>query len=154
MCFEFARVITIEKAIQDNDTSSAFDMVQSRIQGWTLASPTSFAVLADHSLPCVKLGHHYSATENIPLAMQYFASARREGPHYASIYNAGRLLADQGDWVGTILYLNVVSIIFTRIYFCGNYTIGVASLRYHLEANGQRGTHSDASGWCFHLWVA
>lgn len=58
----------------------------------------------EHILSCSKLGHHY-AKNDLQQAVKYFARAGENGPHHPSLYNAGRLLAELGDWVGSMAYL-------------------------------------------------
>lgn len=63
----------------------------------------------NHVLSAVKLGHHFVEHGNRPKAIQYFAQAGESGPHHQSLYNAGRLLAEQEDWVGALAYLKAAA---------------------------------------------
>lgn len=67
-----------------------------------------------HILSSVKLGNHY-ATQNgqSSMAIKYFIAAGENGPHHASLYNAGRLLAELGDWVGSLAYLRTSAVFHT-----------------------------------------
>jgi len=62
-----------------------------------LASIQIFHALADgpshHILSMVELGHTYSKEDKFE-AIRYFAQAGEDGPHQASLYNAGRLFLE------------------------------------------------------------
>lgn len=68
-----------------------------------------YEYLADqHHVPSMaRLGHHYP--ENDERALKYFVRAGEEGPHHASLYNAGRIFAQQQDWVQALYYLKVAA---------------------------------------------
>lgn len=67
-----------------------------------------FHALADgydkHILSMVQLGFAY-AEEDKSQAIQYFVQAGEDGPHQASLYNAGRLLAEQGMFPSALWYM-------------------------------------------------
>lgn len=74
-----------------------------------LASIEIFHALADyeespHILSQVALGFTYSE-QDIPRAIKYFVDAGEKGPHQASLYNAGRLLAQEGDFPKALAYI-------------------------------------------------
>lgn len=114
---EYTAAHVLEKAIEENGGySDASSLYKISLEWYNQESHADalevFHHLADsgnHILSCVKLGHHYAAMGNTPLAIQYFEKAGQEGPHHASIYNAGRLLAEQGDWVGALAYLKAAA---------------------------------------------
>lgn len=62
-----------------------------------LASIQIFHALADgpshHTLSMVQLGHTYSEADKSQ-ALKYFVQAGEDGPHQASLYNAGRLFLE------------------------------------------------------------
>jgi TPR repeat protein len=68
---------------------------------WTL-----YHYLADelnHVPSMARLGHLYPEADE--RSLHYFQRAGEEGPHHASLYNAGRILAQQHDWVQALYYL-------------------------------------------------
>ena len=72
---------------------------------WTL-----YHYLADelnHVPSMARLGHLYN--EQDERALHYFQRAGEEGPHHASLYNAGRIFAQQQDWVQALYYLKVAA---------------------------------------------
>ena len=73
-----------------------------------LASIQIFHALADghHILSMVQLGHTYSV-EDKQQAIKYFVQAGEDGPHQASLYNAGRLFLEivPTDYVRSMAYL-------------------------------------------------
>jgi len=72
---------------------------------WTL-----YHYLADdlnHVPSMARLGHLYPETDE--RALLYFQRAGEEGPHHASLYNAGRILAQQQDWVQALYYLKAAA---------------------------------------------
>ena len=114
--------LLIQKIAQEtgaNDSDSIYKVART----W-LVDPKSMSdgvqalhYLADtqnHILSSVKLGYHYSES-NKEMALKYFIAAGENGPHHASLYNAGRLLADLGDWVGSLAYLKT-SAVFHTLY--------------------------------------
>jgi hypothetical protein len=92
------------------DSDSIYKVARTWLEGAKTKSNGIEALhyLADtqsHVLSSVKLGNHY-ATEGHPnMALKYFIAAGENGPHHASLYNAGRILAELGDWVGCLAYL-------------------------------------------------
>lgn len=73
-----------------------------------------FHQLADtgkHVMSSVKLGHHYVEIGNESLAIKYFVQAGEEGPHHQSLYNAGKLFAEQGSWVEALAYLQAAALL-------------------------------------------
>jgi len=62
-----------------------------------LSSIQIFHALADgpshHILSMVQLGHTYAVADK-PQALKYFVQAGEDGPHQASLYNAGRLFLE------------------------------------------------------------
>ena len=58
-----------------------------------------------HIPSMAKLGHHYAELGDTKQALVYFQTAGENGPHHASLLNAGRLLVDESDWVGAMAYL-------------------------------------------------
>ena len=73
-----------------------------------LTSVQIFHALADgderHIMSMVQLGFAY-AEEDKSKAIQYFAQAGEDGPHQPSLYNAGRLLAEQGEFPSALGYM-------------------------------------------------
>ena len=73
-----------------------------------LASIQIFHALADahHILSMVQLGHTYSV-EDKQQAIKYFVQAGEDGPHQASLYNAGRLFLEivPVDYVRSMAYI-------------------------------------------------
>ena len=59
---------------------------------------------AHHIPSMVALGFAYSE-EDPDQAVRYFVQAGEDGPHQAALYNAGRLLAEQGDGGGALAYI-------------------------------------------------
>jgi tetratricopeptide (TPR) repeat protein len=72
----------------------------------TLTSMELWHALADsdHILSQVALGFAYAENDK-SRAIAYFVQAGEDGPHQASLYNAGRLLAEQEDFVKALAYL-------------------------------------------------
>jgi tetratricopeptide (TPR) repeat protein len=117
----------VEKATQENDISSSDLTSLYRIsQAWYKEeSRRSEALqlyhhLADthnHILSMSKLGHHYAQPQQGVIitqqerdkAVHYFSQAGEKGPHHASLFNAGGLLAEESDWVGALAYLRAAS---------------------------------------------
>lgn len=71
------------------------------------------ADVGNHVLSAVKLGHHFTTEAHFdrPLAIKYFVSAGEEGPHHTSLYNAGRLMIEEGDLVGSLAYLRAAAVL-------------------------------------------
>ena len=72
---------------------------------WTL-----YHYLADelHHVPSMaRLGHLYPETDD--RALLYFQRAAEEGPHHASMYNAGRISAQRQDWVQALYFLKAAA---------------------------------------------
>jgi tetratricopeptide (TPR) repeat protein len=67
-----------------------------------------FHALADggehHILSMMQLGFAYSA-EDKRQAVKYFVQAGEEGPHQGSLYNAGRLLAEEGEFAPALGFM-------------------------------------------------
>lgn len=67
-----------------------------------------FHALADgkehHILSMTQLGFAYSE-EDKAKACRYFAQAGEDGPHQVSLYNAGRLFAEQGEFAASMGYM-------------------------------------------------
>jgi tetratricopeptide (TPR) repeat protein len=108
----------LKKAIKESGNDPDVTAVYQVAHGWYGADGTRadavevFHHLADsenHILSSAKLGHHYADGGNAQMAIKYFAYAGENGPHHASLYNAGRLLAVQEDWVGTLAYLKAAA---------------------------------------------
>jgi tetratricopeptide (TPR) repeat protein len=55
-------------------------------------------------LSMVQLGFAYSENEK-DKAIQYFVQAGEDGPHQGSLYNAGRLFAEQGEFAPSLGYM-------------------------------------------------
>jgi tetratricopeptide (TPR) repeat protein len=72
----------------------------------TLTSVELWHALADsdHILSQVALGFAYAENDK-SRAIAYFVQAGEDGPHQAALYNAGRLLAEQEDFVKALAYL-------------------------------------------------
>ena len=132
LCFVVAVIISIvlaadnppivEKAIKENGGASVSDLASLYKVSRTWYENTStrsdaiqlFHHLADshgHVLSMAKLGHYYTTEKgtNPQLALHYFMQAGENGPHHASLYNAGRLMAEQSDWVGALAYLRAAA---------------------------------------------
>ncbi|KAL3940363.1 MAG: hypothetical protein SGBAC_005091 [Bacillariaceae sp.] len=73
-----------------------------------LSSVQIFHALADgtehHILSMVQLGLAY-AEEDKSQAIRYFVQAGEDGPHQASLYNAGRLFAEEGEFAAALGYM-------------------------------------------------
>ncbi|CAJ1951654.1 unnamed protein product [Cylindrotheca closterium] len=73
-----------------------------------LTSVQIFHALADgeehHILSMIQLGFAY-AEEDKSQAIQYFVQAGEDGPHQASLYNAGRLFAEEGEFAAALGYM-------------------------------------------------
>jgi tetratricopeptide (TPR) repeat protein len=100
-----------EKQPNDSiDTLELFEVAQKWQQvnnpdAWTL-----YHYLADdlnHVPSMARLGFHYPETDD--RALLYFQRAGDEGPHHASLYNAGRILAQRQDWVQALFYLKAAA---------------------------------------------
>ena len=80
-----------------------------------LASIQIFHALADgahHILSMVQLGHTYSV-EDKQQAIKYFVQAGEDGPHQASLYNAGRLFLEIApvDYVRSMAYIRSAAVL-------------------------------------------
>lgn len=101
-----------EKQPNDSiDTLQLFEVAKTWQQmnnpdAWTL-----YHYLADdlnHVPSMARLGFHYPETDD-DRALLYFQRAGDEGPHHASLYNAGRILAQRQDWVQALFYLKAAA---------------------------------------------
>ena len=116
-----ANANVIAKAVAetgDGESSDASSIYKVAIQWYNEESKRDEAIqvlhhLADsgnHVLSCAKLGHYYATTGDTTRAVDYFKRAGEEGPHHTSLYNAGKLLAEQQrDWVGALAYLKAAA---------------------------------------------
>jgi tetratricopeptide (TPR) repeat protein len=86
--------------------------------GWSKESWELVQYLADdlqHVPSLAKLGHKYADEGKTQRALAYFQQAGENGPHHASLYNAGRILAQplketgEPDWVGALAYLKAAA---------------------------------------------
>ena len=79
-----------------------------------LTSIQIFHALADahHILSMVQLGHTYSV-EDKQQAIKYFVQAGEDGPHQASLYNAGRLFLEIApvDYVRSMAYIRSAAVL-------------------------------------------
>ena len=57
----------------------------------------------------VTLGNYYYTTGDKGNAVQYFIQAGEEGPHQASLYNAGRIFGEVGEWVPALAYIRAAA---------------------------------------------
>ena len=107
----------IEKAVEEaggkTDPSSVYKVALTWYSGKSKTEALEvlhhLADNVEHVMSSVKLGHHYAEIGNNPSAIQYFAKAGEEGPHHSSLFNAGRLLAEQGEWTGALAYLRAAA---------------------------------------------
>ena len=108
----------IKESGSEGESSDLSSMYKVAVQWYNEESKRDDAVqvlhhLADtgnHVLSCAKLGHYYANTGLTTRAIDYFKRAGEEGPHHTSLYNAGKLLAEQqGDWVGALAYLKAAA---------------------------------------------
>lgn len=61
----------------------------------------------NHVPSMARLGHLYDEKDD--RALLYFQRAGDEGPHHASLYNAGRILVQRQDWVQALFYLKAAA---------------------------------------------
>ncbi len=99
-----------KKANDSIDTLELFEIAkqwqeENNQDAWTL-----YHYLADelnHVPSMARLGNSYPETDD--RALLYFQRAGDEGPHHASLYNAGRILAQRHDWVQALFYLKAAA---------------------------------------------
>ena len=95
-----ASLYKVAKAwLSDTDSSKG-----KRVEdGWELVQ--YLANEQSHVPSMAKMGNRLAAEGNTPAALNYFQMAGENGPHHASLYNAGNILAQTNDWVGALAYL-------------------------------------------------
>lgn len=117
-CAPQASVSVLEKALaeaggEQSDLSSVYRVALRWYDAQQQDALEVFQHLADennHIMSAVKLGHHYIEKEVDPQkAVHYFGFAGENGPHHASLFNAGRILAEMADWVGALAYLRAAA---------------------------------------------
>ena len=120
LSFECVQGSAIEKAIDESGGKTDLSSIYKVALSWyntqeeksKLEAVEVFHQLADtgdHVMSAVKLGHHYVENGDRPLAIKYFVLAGEKGPHHQSLYNAGKLSAEQGDWVEAMAYLKTAA---------------------------------------------
>lgn len=105
-----AAEITGDQPQESIDTLQLFEVAKTWQQTNNPDAWTLYHYLADHlnHVPSMaRLGFHYPETDD--RALLYFQRAGDEGPHHASLYNAGRILAQRHDWVPALFYLKAAA---------------------------------------------
>mmetsp|Transcript_35760 Transcript_35760/g.86517 ORF Transcript_35760/g.86517 Transcript_35760/m.86517 type:complete len:283 (-) Transcript_35760:20-868(-) len=101
-----------------------------------LSSVQIFHALADgkehHILSMVQLGFAY-AEEDKSQAIQYFVQAGEDGPHQASLYNAGRLFAEEGEFAAALGYMRAAISLSTGAKMTETARAGYNSLNNQLQ---------------------
>lgn len=102
----------VEKQPDDSiDTLELFEVAKTWQQNNNPDALTLYHYLADelnHVPSMARLGFLYPETDD-DRALLYFQRAGDEGPHHASLYNAGRILAQRQDWVQALFYLKAAA---------------------------------------------
>lgn len=123
LTFAFAQQVAgapliVQKAVafsgkQANDQIDTLELFEIAKQWQQRDNQDAWALyhyLADelnHVPSMARLGLQFPETDE--RALHYFQRAGEEGPHHASLYNAGRILAQQQDWVQALYYLKVAA---------------------------------------------
>lgn len=116
----YAATTAIERAIEENGGKDDINSIYRVAISWYNSDEESKRVdslavlhkLADdniHVMASFKLGNHYSDLKQPEIAVRYFALAGENGPHHAALYNAGRLMATLGNWVGSMAYFRAAA---------------------------------------------
>ncbi|KAG7365283.1 hypothetical protein IV203_038486 [Nitzschia inconspicua] len=92
-------VHTLYLVAKDMNRNDNRDDTITSIELWHALADT-----ADHVLSQVALGFTYAENDK-PRAIAYFVQAGEDGPHQSALYNAGRLLVEQEDFVKAMAYL-------------------------------------------------